>query len=120
MYIKRGNRSLIEEMVLAEVAMLNMRTPAMLDSGSMISIIPVGLFAEAKKTGFDIMSLELVEDSRMEPVYDASGNKMKFLGAVKAEVDQTGGQRSKVAFHIADTCEKELLMGTNSLSDLGV
>ncbi|KHJ76077.1 hypothetical protein OESDEN_24304, partial [Oesophagostomum dentatum] len=52
--------------------MLNMKISAMLDTGSIISIIPVGLIAEARKRGFDFMSLELVEDSKMEPVYDAS------------------------------------------------
>ena len=57
MYMKRGKRLLIGEKVLAEVTMLNMRIPAMLDIGSMISIIPVGLIAEAKKRGCNVMSL---------------------------------------------------------------
>ncbi|KHJ87069.1 hypothetical protein OESDEN_13164 [Oesophagostomum dentatum] len=48
--------------------MLNMKISAMLHTGLMISIIPVALIAEARKRGFDTMSLELVEDSIMKPV----------------------------------------------------
>ncbi|KHJ90968.1 hypothetical protein OESDEN_09172 [Oesophagostomum dentatum] len=118
--MKKGNQSLVGNKISSEVAMLNMKISAVLDTGSMISIIPVGLIAEAKKRGFEVMSMELVEDSKMEPVYDASGKKGEFLGAVKVEIELKEGQTSMVAFHIADNSEKVVLLGTNSLSDLGV
>ncbi|KAK6014436.1 hypothetical protein OSTOST_20180, partial [Ostertagia ostertagi] len=44
---------------------------------------------------------------------------MEFLGAVEIEVELEGGRSSDVAFYIADSRDDEILLGTNSLSDLG-
>ncbi|EYC32618.1 hypothetical protein Y032_0003g1695 [Ancylostoma ceylanicum] len=85
----------------------------------MISIIPVGILAEAKRRGFDVDSLKVIDDKEMEIVYDASGNRMEFLGAVKIPVALEGGKSSVVAFHIVDRRD-EVVLGTNSLADLGV
>ncbi|KHJ78346.1 zinc knuckle [Oesophagostomum dentatum] len=52
--MKKGNQSLVGNKISPEVAMLNMKISAMLDTGSMISIIPVGLIAEAKKRGLTL------------------------------------------------------------------
>ncbi|EYC34973.1 hypothetical protein Y032_1220g3764 [Ancylostoma ceylanicum] len=56
----------------------------------------------------------------MVPVYDASGNRMTFLGAVKIWVELEGGKKSEVAFHISDVKDDDILIGTNSLKELGV
>ncbi|KHJ79202.1 hypothetical protein OESDEN_21158 [Oesophagostomum dentatum] len=114
------SQPLLGEKLQAWAKLTDMRVPAMLDTGSMISIIPVGPIAQARGKGYDVESLKLVEGREMVPVCDASGNLMKFLGAVKMEVELENGRKSLVAFHIADTCEKEVLLGTNSLRDLGI
>ncbi|VDO89928.1 unnamed protein product [Heligmosomoides polygyrus] len=54
------------------------------------------------------------------PVYDASNNEMQFLGATKISVQLEEGGESEVAFHITDSPENEVLLGTNALEDLGV
>ncbi|KHJ96328.1 zinc knuckle [Oesophagostomum dentatum] len=118
--ITSASQPLLGEKLQAWTKLMDMRVPAMLDTGSMISIIPVGLIAQAKRKEYDIESLKLVEGREVVPVCDASGNLMKFLGAVKVEVKLETGRKSLVAFHIADTCEKEVLLGTNSLRDLGI
>ncbi|KAL6726279.1 hypothetical protein Aduo_008267 [Ancylostoma duodenale] len=56
----------------------------------------------------------------MVPLYDASGNRMTFLGAVKVRVEMEGGKKSEVAFHISDVKDDDILLGTNSLNELGV
>ncbi|VDO71858.1 unnamed protein product [Heligmosomoides polygyrus] len=90
------------------------------DTGSMISIIPVSLLAAAQKSGFDVDALEVVPESNMIPVYDASGNRMEFLGAVKMKVEIEGGKGTEVAFHISDVKDEEILLGTNALERLGI
>ncbi|EPB72591.1 reverse transcriptase [Ancylostoma ceylanicum] len=56
----------------------------------------------------------------MKPVYDASNNKMKFLGAVYVDVAIKGGRKSRVPFHISQEKGCEVLLGTNALNNLGV
>ncbi|KAK6044780.1 zinc knuckle [Cooperia oncophora] len=111
---------LIGEICSAWVNMLSARVRAVLDTGSMISIVPIAVLAQAQRSGFDVDSLEMISNSDMVPVYDASGNRMEFMGAVKITVELEGGRKAKVSFHIMDVNEKEILLGTNSLDQLGV
>ncbi|KIH55907.1 hypothetical protein ANCDUO_13923 [Ancylostoma duodenale] len=76
--------------------------PAMIDSGSMISILAVGVLARAKKSDFDVDTLEAIEVEGTLPIYDASNNRMKFLGGVGMDVQLVGGLRSMVSFFVAD------------------
>lgn len=69
------------------VDLLGRRTSAMLDTGLMNSIIPLGISAQAKRRGFDVDGLEVIGKEEIEPIYDASGNRMEFLGAVKISVE---------------------------------
>ncbi|XGW25479.1 hypothetical protein V3C99_006696, partial [Haemonchus contortus] len=100
--------------------MLECRVPTLLDTGSTISIVPARVLARAKDRGFDVDRLELIKDDKNVPVYDASNNRMKFMGAVRIMVELEGGRSSDVAFYIVDSCDDEVLLGTNALSDLGV
>ncbi|KAK6016362.1 zinc knuckle [Ostertagia ostertagi] len=111
---------LVGRTVSVKAKLLDMSVPAILDTGSMISIMPVGVLARAKKSGFDVDSLEMVPRESMVPVCDASGNSMAFLGAVKVNIELEGGDSGEVAFHISDMKEGELLLGTNALEKLGV
>ncbi|CAJ0606662.1 unnamed protein product [Cylicocyclus nassatus] len=112
--------SLVGEKCAAQISMLNLQVPAILDTGSMISIVPVGVLARAKKAGYDVDVLEVIPDRKLNPVYDASTNRMNFLGAVKVPVKLEGGKKSIVAFHISDVKDDDVLIGTNALAALGV
>uniref|UniRef100_A0A7I5EEG1 CCHC-type domain-containing protein n=1 Tax=Haemonchus contortus TaxID=6289 RepID=A0A7I5EEG1_HAECO len=94
--------------------MLECRVPALLDTGSMISIVPVRVLAR------DVDRLELIKDDKNVPVHDAFNNRMEFMSAVRIIVELEGGRSSDVAFYIVDSCDDEVLLGTNALSDLGV
>nr|CDJ98100.1 unnamed protein product [Haemonchus contortus] len=99
---------------------MDMWVPAILDTGSMISILPVELLARAQKEAFDMEKLEVLPEESMVPVCDASCNRMNFLGAIKMQVYLEGGDTAIVAFHIADTNDKDILLGMNALDRLVV
>ncbi|EYB97083.1 hypothetical protein Y032_0143g2375 [Ancylostoma ceylanicum] len=113
-------KPLIGRKVSVSAKLLDARVPALLDTGSMISIVPVGVLIRAKSRGFDVDCLEVIPESEMESVYDASNHKMEFLGAVKITVELENGRKNEVAFHIRDSSDDEILLGTNSLDELGV
>ncbi|RCN34048.1 zinc knuckle [Ancylostoma caninum] len=115
-----GNGALVGEKFAVSVMIMEERMPAILDTGSIISILPVGVLARARDAGFDVNSLEVLPESSMVPVYDASGNRMTFLGAVKVYVGLEDGKKSEVAFHILDVKDDDILLSTNSLKELGV
>ncbi|VDO18786.1 unnamed protein product [Heligmosomoides polygyrus] len=111
---------LVGKAMLVSAKLLQKQVPAILDTGSMISIVPVGILARAQDAGFDIDSLEVLPRESMGPVYDASNNQMVFLGAVKLNVELEGGKKVEVAFHISDEKGESILLGTNALGKLGV
>ncbi|KHJ95473.1 hypothetical protein OESDEN_04581 [Oesophagostomum dentatum] len=74
--VASGKRLLIGKKTCSWVNMMEERIPAILDTGSRISILPVAVLAQAKEKGVDIDSLELITDADLKPVYDASDNKM--------------------------------------------
>ncbi|KHJ99572.1 zinc knuckle [Oesophagostomum dentatum] len=113
-------KPLVGMKVTAWARMLEERISALMDTGSMISIVPVGVLVRAKKRGFDIDSLEVLPEKEMEPICDASGRRMKFLGAVKTAVALEQGKKNEVAFYILDSNSNKIVLGTNSLEDLGV
>ncbi|KAK6012773.1 zinc knuckle [Ostertagia ostertagi] len=119
--IESAETPLVGRTVSVKARLLNMSVPAILDTGSMVSIMPVGVLARAQKTGFDVDSLEVIPKGSMVPVLDASGNSMTFLGAVfDCSHKLEGGDRAEVAFHISDVKEGEILLGTNALKEVGV
>nr|CDJ81915.1 Zinc finger domain containing protein [Haemonchus contortus] len=111
---------LVGSSMTVEAKVLDLRVPAIVDTGSMISIIPVGILARAQKEGYDVDSLEVLSEDSIIPVFDASRNRMDFLGAVKIAVELEEGNKVDVAFHIADDKEAEILLGTNALGKLGI
>ncbi|KAK6009981.1 zinc knuckle [Ostertagia ostertagi] len=80
----------------------------------------IGHKEQAQDSGYDVDALELVEESSLSPVFDASGNRMHFLGAVIVETELHGGNRERVAFHISKGKEEEIILGTNALGRLGI
>lgn len=111
---------LVGKTMTVSARLVDTQVSAILDTGSMISILPVGVLARAQQAGYDVDSLEVLPKDTMVPVYDASGNQMAFLGAVKVLVELEGGKKVEVAFHIADEKGDEILLGTNALDKLGV
>ncbi|VDO19189.1 unnamed protein product [Heligmosomoides polygyrus] len=59
---------------------------ALIDTGSVISILPAALLKLAKNRDFDIdKKVELVSNAQKRKVFDASGTQKGFLGMAKAE-----------------------------------
>ncbi|VDO91021.1 unnamed protein product [Haemonchus placei] len=55
---------LVGNMVLAWARLSDMRVPAILDAGSMISILPVGLLARTQEEAFDMEKLDCCQRNR--------------------------------------------------------
>ncbi|KAK6041262.1 hypothetical protein COOONC_21232, partial [Cooperia oncophora] len=104
---------LIGEICSAWVSMLSARVRAVLDTGSMISIVPIAVLAQAQRSGFDVDSLEMISNSDMVP------NRMEFMGAVKITVEIEGGRKAKVSFHIMDVNRRDIT-GYKLLGPVGV
>ncbi|CAJ0599711.1 unnamed protein product [Cylicocyclus nassatus] len=92
---------------------------ALIDTGSMISIIPLKVLAAAYG-GYDVDSLERIKEDDVNIVYDASSNEMKFLGGVRIPTAIQGGRTAQVAFYISEEDSLEILLGTNALESLGI
>ncbi|KAK6021093.1 zinc knuckle, partial [Ostertagia ostertagi] len=122
MVVEKGSAEtdLVGEKSTAWVSMMNERVSALIDTGSMVSIVPVGLLARAQKNGFDVDSLTVIDQKTLDPVYDASNNRMQFLGGVVIGVKIEGGAEYEVAFYISNDKGQEVLLGTNALKSLGV
>ncbi|VDP48352.1 unnamed protein product [Heligmosomoides polygyrus] len=70
---------------LVNAVIFGIEVEALIDTGSVISILPAGLLKLAKSRGFDIdKEVELVSNDQKRKVFDASGTQMDFLGMVKA------------------------------------
>ncbi|KAK6024418.1 zinc knuckle [Ostertagia ostertagi] len=111
---------LIGEKVTVPLNILNEDCQALIDTGSMISIVPVELLAKVQDKGFDLDSLGMVPKSKLKPVVDASNNRMDFLAAVYLPVKLNQETTQNVAFHISPKKEMEIILGTNALARLGI
>ncbi|KHJ87064.1 hypothetical protein OESDEN_13169, partial [Oesophagostomum dentatum] len=80
-----------------QAKLLGGTTPALLDTGSMISIVPLDVLVRAYNRGFDIDSIEPIPKEEIDPVFDASNNPMSFLGAGNEIEQRTQKGEIKVA-----------------------
>ncbi|VDL65430.1 unnamed protein product, partial [Nippostrongylus brasiliensis] len=110
----------VGKLVRKNLRLLGLVAPALIDSGSMVSIIPVGLLEKAQKRGFDVDSLETISHLDIDPLFDASDNQMEILGAVVINVELENGRSGLVTFHITRQFQDEVLLGMNALEKLGV
>ncbi|KAK5975939.1 hypothetical protein GCK32_004912, partial [Trichostrongylus colubriformis] len=101
------SRDLIGRKMTVALNLLGENCEALVDTGSMISIVPVELLAKVQDKGFDLDSLEMIPKSNLKPVFDASNNRMEFVAAVYIEVKIEGGMAERVAFHISPRKETE-------------
>uniref|UniRef100_A0A7I4YAN1 CCHC-type domain-containing protein n=1 Tax=Haemonchus contortus TaxID=6289 RepID=A0A7I4YAN1_HAECO len=111
---------LIGERLTISLKVLGEQCQALVDTGSMISIVPVELLAKAQDKGVDLDSLSMIPKAKLKPVYDASDRRMDFLAAVYLEVELNDGCTQEVAFHISPRKECEVIVGMNALSKLGI
>lgn len=95
---------------------------ALIDTGSVLSIIPTGFLYPLKEKGEDLDSMvTLLGPPRDNSILDVSGNRMKFLMRLDTQVAlQPGGKEAKVQFHIQKADRQLILLGTNALQALGV
>ncbi|KAK6017442.1 zinc knuckle [Ostertagia ostertagi] len=109
---------------IKRVQMLGMTVDAMIDTGSVVSIVPLGLLLEAKKKMIDLDKLvTIMGDGNSQKVMDASGNTMSFLMLIATEVNVQGAGQACVQLHIqksntdADEC---IFWSSNSRISSGV
>ncbi|KAK6017953.1 zinc knuckle, partial [Ostertagia ostertagi] len=124
-YVADGTPSRCEDLVgermTTTVRLLGISRTALLDTGSQISIIPLEVLRAGQTSGFDFD--EDVEQFPLEntaPIFDASGNKMQFEGAVRLTLELEKGERRRVALFVKAGRDDTLVLGTNALKPLGV
>ncbi|WKY15253.1 hypothetical protein Q1695_000605 [Nippostrongylus brasiliensis] len=101
--------------------LLGIQAKALVDSGSVLSIIPSGFFFRLISEGVDLDPLvTMVGPAQSTKVRDASGNSMSFLMRVEISVSLAGGRDTKVQFHVQKADKELILLGTNALQALGV
>ncbi|VDL69903.1 unnamed protein product [Nippostrongylus brasiliensis] len=101
--------------------LLGTQAKALVDSGSVLSIIPSGFFFRLISEGVDLDPLvTMVGPAQSTKVRDASGNSMSFLMRVEISVSLAGGRDTKVQFHVQKADKELILLGTNALQALGV
>ncbi|KAL6728911.1 hypothetical protein Aduo_000017 [Ancylostoma duodenale] len=115
-HAKGDANELLSVQMLATVELLGLKRRALLDSGSQVSILPLELLLTAQSSGFDLdADVEEIPQLEHPPIYDASGNRMNFKGAVRLSMRLKNGPRKKVAFLVIKGSEERLVLGTNIL-----
>ncbi|KAK6054604.1 zinc knuckle [Cooperia oncophora] len=105
---------LVGEQTTTEVHLLGTSRKALLDTGSQISIIPLQVLQAALESGFDLdADVEEIPLDQQKQVFDASGNRMSFKGAIRLTLQMSDGKKLIRAFVMA------LVLGTNALRPLG-
>uniref|UniRef100_A0A7I4YW91 Gag-pol polyprotein n=1 Tax=Haemonchus contortus TaxID=6289 RepID=A0A7I4YW91_HAECO len=120
MQSRREDAQAIGKLMRRNIRLLGLTAPALIDSGSMVSIIPINLLEKAQEKGYEVDTLPTITESEVGPVYDASGNEMERVGAVTAEAELEGGRRTKLVLHIMPLPQDEVLSGMNALAKPGV
>uniref|UniRef100_A0A7I4YM70 CCHC-type domain-containing protein n=1 Tax=Haemonchus contortus TaxID=6289 RepID=A0A7I4YM70_HAECO len=106
---------------ICNVTIFGIIAKAMIDTGSVLSIVPMGLLKQAQNKGVDLDGMVKVMNWRAKrPIVDASGNAMSFLKLIATDVQLHDAQSACVQLHIQDSPESLVLLGTNALKALGV
>ncbi|EYC19204.1 hypothetical protein Y032_0025g1233 [Ancylostoma ceylanicum] len=106
---------------VCNVKIFGVTTKALIDTGSVISIVPVGLLKMARQQGvnFDAEAAK-VGSGNERTLIDASGNPMSFLAELVANVRVQEAGKAPVHLYVQRTQDTTLLLGTNALSELGI
>ncbi|KAK6056897.1 zinc knuckle [Cooperia oncophora] len=101
-----------------EVEIFGITAKALVDTGSVISIIPVGLLKRVREQGADLdAKAHIVGDGKQRRLFDASGNAMSFLSEIKTEVMVIGASTACVHMHVQQSNDDTLLLGSGDFSE---
>ncbi|KAK6056183.1 hypothetical protein COOONC_06312, partial [Cooperia oncophora] len=104
-----------------DIEVFGLNTKALIDTGSVISIIPVGLLQLAQKSGADIDTMAtILGDADKDEVLDASGNPMTFLKRIAVDIKVKGAKKANVQLHVQQASDTLILLGTNAMEALGI
>ncbi|KAL6724159.1 hypothetical protein Aduo_019072 [Ancylostoma duodenale] len=104
-----------------DVIVFGIKTKALIDTGSTISIIPVGFLKRAQETGADLdQMVTMMGDGNETQVYDASGNPMKFLMRIATDVKVCGARATTAQLRVQQSRDEVIMLGTNVLGALGI
>ncbi|KAK6034496.1 hypothetical protein COOONC_28000 [Cooperia oncophora] len=103
-----------------EVHLLGTSRKALLDTGSQISIIPLHVLQAALESSFDLdADVEEIPLGQQKQVFDASGNRMSFKGAIRLTLQTSDGKKQRIAAFAMAGGDGMLVLGTNVLRPLG-
>ncbi|RCN27353.1 hypothetical protein ANCCAN_26913 [Ancylostoma caninum] len=106
---------------LCNIEIFGIKAKALIDTGSVITIIPLGLLKRAMEQGADLDNMvTMMGNGSDSQVYDASGNPMSFLMLIAATVSVEGAGTARVQMHIQKSNNDMILIGTNALEALGI
>ncbi|RCN53811.1 zinc knuckle [Ancylostoma caninum] len=109
------------EPCICDVEIFGMRARALVDTGSIITIVPVGLLKRTRNEGIDLDSkVTMIGKGGEQRIVDASGNPMQFHMIIEADVKLVGSPTIKAQMHVHPSSDEVLLLGTNVLGALGV
>ncbi|EYC37386.1 hypothetical protein Y032_0796g2397 [Ancylostoma ceylanicum] len=117
----KGHDELVGRQTVTNVRLLGLTRKALLDTGSQISIIPLDMFQARLASGFGLdADVEEIPINQRNQVYDASGNKMSFEGAVRLTLQLGNGVKRRIALFVMAGGDGMVVLGTNALAKLGI
>ncbi|KAL6730721.1 hypothetical protein Aduo_001670 [Ancylostoma duodenale] len=97
---------------VCNVEIFGVATKALIDTGSVISIVPVGLLKIARQHGVNFEDeAKKVGNGNGRTLIDASGNPMSFLAELVADVRVQEAGKAHVHLHVQKTQDTTLLLG---------
>ncbi|KAL6733919.1 hypothetical protein Aduo_004519 [Ancylostoma duodenale] len=104
-----------------DIRVSGLEAKALIDSGSVITILPLGLLKKARGQGADLDKMvTMMGDGGDTQVHDASGNPMSFLMRIATAIQVKGGGCARVQMHIQKSDSDTILIGTNAFEALGI
>ncbi|EYC24467.1 hypothetical protein Y032_0013g1920 [Ancylostoma ceylanicum] len=104
-----------------DIRVFGLEAEALIDSGSVITILPLGLLKKARDQGADLDKMvTMMGDGGDSQVQDASGNPMSFLMRIATAIQVKGGGSARVQMHIQKSDSDTILIGTNAFEALRI
>ncbi|EPB71435.1 sushi domain protein [Ancylostoma ceylanicum] len=106
---------------VCKVDVFGIKAQAIVDTGSIVSIVPVGLLKQAMDKAIDLDSMvTMMGDGNKHKVVDASGNSMDFLMLIATDLRVEGAGAARVQMHVQQSMDTTILLGTNALEPLNI
>ncbi|KAL6743631.1 hypothetical protein Aduo_016651 [Ancylostoma duodenale] len=105
---------------MVKIKCLDGEVDAMVDTGSQLTIMPLNVLLNAQAKGVDMDACCTAVSSEDIDVYDASGNKMDFLGCMQMDMSLPGRRPVRIKMHVKRLRDNIVLLGTNALECLGI